>query len=249
MRRRLPPVNQRIRRGLILGSFLLFPVTIFWMSPYLIVDGAARGVVSGSMLLFAAMLVTAIFLGRAWCGWVCPAGGLQDFVADVNGRRAPRKWLDGIKWMLWVPWILLIASAAGYAGGFVAIHPFHKFETGISFLQPTGWFIYFAIILLFGTLALFLGRRGACHAICWMAPFMVIGRRLGGVLGTPQLSLVTDAKRCVACASCTEKCPMSLDVHDMVRRGRIVHDECILCGACAAGCTRGVIQFSIRRRV
>lgn len=36
--------RQKIRRGLALVSFLLFPVTMFCFSPYLIVAGAAHGI-------------------------------------------------------------------------------------------------------------------------------------------------------------------------------------------------------------
>ena len=39
--------RQRVRIGILLASFALFPVTIFYFSPYLIVWGAFQGVVAG----------------------------------------------------------------------------------------------------------------------------------------------------------------------------------------------------------
>lgn len=64
------PRRQRLRALLLLSSWLLFPITIFYFSPYLIIDGAAQGVVTGSLLVFAALLLSGLLLGRAFCGWV-----------------------------------------------------------------------------------------------------------------------------------------------------------------------------------
>lgn len=40
---------------------------------------------------------------------------------------------------------------------------------------------------------------------------------------------------------------MSLEVHQMVQGGQMEDDECILCGSCVDGCTRGAICFSFAR--
>jgi ferredoxin len=34
-------------------------------------EGAAGGIIAGSVLLYAAMFVASLLLGRAWCGWLC----------------------------------------------------------------------------------------------------------------------------------------------------------------------------------
>lgn len=68
--------RQRVRRLVLLVSFLLFPVTIFYFSPALIIEGALAGAVVGSTLAFSLQFLLALVLRRAFCGWVCPAGGL-----------------------------------------------------------------------------------------------------------------------------------------------------------------------------
>jgi ferredoxin-type protein NapH len=35
---------------------------------------AAKGIVNGSFISFTLMFLSALFLGRLWCGWACPAG-------------------------------------------------------------------------------------------------------------------------------------------------------------------------------
>ena|GEM_PF-2799404 len=58
--------RQRIRWALILISFFLFPVTLYYFSPYLIVVGAAEGVISGSAILFAGLVLSGLFFGRRY---------------------------------------------------------------------------------------------------------------------------------------------------------------------------------------
>ncbi len=61
-----------------------------FLSPYVIIDGAMNGIVNGSLIMFGLMFVSSLFLGRAWCGWVCPGGGMQEIVEPINNK--PGKW-------------------------------------------------------------------------------------------------------------------------------------------------------------
>ena len=64
--------RQKIRKLILIVSLLLFPITIWYMSPYLIIQGAMEGIVTGSFIVFVCMLSGSIFLGRVFCGWLCP---------------------------------------------------------------------------------------------------------------------------------------------------------------------------------
>jgi polyferredoxin len=68
-------VRQRIRKGLIIVSLLLFPVIMNYLSPYVIIDGASQGIVNGSLIVFGLQFLAALFVGRLWCGWVCRRRG------------------------------------------------------------------------------------------------------------------------------------------------------------------------------
>ncbi|KWX89501.1 4Fe-4S ferredoxin, partial [Paenibacillus riograndensis] len=78
--------KQTLRKTLLLLSMLLFPVTLNYFSPYLIIQGSFAGIATGSCLLFAALFGSSLWFGRAFCSWVCPAGGLQD-----TGSRGVKK--------------------------------------------------------------------------------------------------------------------------------------------------------------
>lgn len=237
------PRRQKIRRALILVSLLLFPITMNYMSPYVIIDGASQGILAGSPILFSLLFLSALFLGRAWCGWVCPAAGLGEAAfAIVNKPARGGKW-NGIKWLIWVPWISLVVYLVLSAGGYRRVDFFYLTEKGVSVTDPQNYVIYLTVVGIFMLLALLTGRRGGCHYICWMAPFMIIGRKIRHLGRWPALRLVPETAKCTACKRCTRECPMSLDVTAMVQRGDMEHSECILCGSCVDTCPNDVIRY------
>jgi len=238
------PTRQRIRKGLVILAFLLFPIFMNFLSPYVIIDGAMNGIVNGSLVMFGLMFVSSLFLGRAWCGWVCPGGGMQEIFEPVNNRPVNGKKIDWIKWAIWIPWISLIAWLAIRAGGYSSVNLLHLTESGVSVDEPAKYVIYYIVIGLFIGLAIFAGRRAGCHTICWMAPFMIIGRWLRNRLAWPSLRLVADASACSDCKLCTKNCPMSLDVNAMVQVEKMEHSECILCGTCVDNCSKKAIRYS-----
>ena len=114
-------------------------------------------------------------------------------------------------------------------------------------LDPDGppWFlIYYIIIVLFLGLAVAFGRRAGCHTICWMAPFMVIGRYIRNRVRWSSLRLKAQPDKCNNCMTCTRNCPMSLDVNGLVQRADMEDGECILCGSCVDGCPKSAIHYS-----
>ena len=104
--------------------------------------------------------------------------------------------------------------------------------------------IYYIIVGLFLALALGFGRHAGCHTVCWMAPFMILGRWLRNRVHWPALRLVAAPDKCTDCLTCTRECPMSLQTHEMVQRANMEDAECILCGTCVDGCSQKAIRFS-----
>jgi ferredoxin-type protein NapH len=245
----IPARRQRWRITLLLISFIVFPITINYFSPYLIVDSAFLGIANGSLVVFASLFVGSLLFGRLWCGWGCPAAGLQEPLLPVNNRRIGRR-ADLVKWTIWVPWVTLIVIAAVRAGGYRSLDLLYGTVNGISVAGSAdrpiiaAYVVYFGVVTLFFGLALALGRRASCHTVCWMAPFMITGRALRNTVAWPSLRLTADTTACNKCGRCTAECPMSLDVDTMVAAGRMEHAECILCGTCVDGCPRKVIRYS-----
>ena len=74
------------------------------MSPDLLMFGAAERIMAGDVMFFGFLFILSFFVGRLFCGWVCPAGALQDFCSDINKKPANNK-LNWIKWLQFIPWI------------------------------------------------------------------------------------------------------------------------------------------------
>ncbi len=242
-------MRQRIRKALVIISFLSFPITMNFLSPYVIIDGAANGILNGSAVMFGLMFVSSLFLGRAWCGWVCPGGGMQEIVEPVNNKPVNGRKIDWIKWLIWLPWISLIIWLVIQSGGYRTIDLLYHTQNGISVAgspdRPIlfAYLIYYIVIGLFVGLAIFAGRRAGCHTVCWMAPFMIIGRWIRNRFGWPSLRLQANPSACADCKKCTSNCPMSLDVNAMVQLEKMENSECILCGTCVDNCSKDAIRF------
>lgn len=234
--------RQKIRKGMILISFFLFPALFYYLSPALILDASSRGIVNGSFIMFVLLFVSALFLGRGYCGWLCPGAGCQEAIFLARDRRVTGG--DFIKWLVWIPWIGAIAILALRAGGYTKVDFFYQTTHGLSIGNFQSLIVYYLVLFLLIVLPAFLvGRRSFCHHLCWMAPFMILGRTVRNAFGWWSLALKADPESCSLCHICTKRCPMSLPVEEMVKAGRMENRECILCGTCVDACKKGALVF------
>ena len=241
--------RQKIRRAVIFISFLLFPVTIWYFSPYLIIQAASEHIMNGSFIMFMIMLVASMFLGRVWCGWLCPAGGMQECLIRCNEKPAKQGWRNGIKYVIWCLWIAAVIVTFILGKNDVTVDFFYMTDHGISVTQIYNYVIYYGVLLILVLPALIHGRRGACHYLCWMAPFMVIGSSIGRFLHLPQLHIEADRARCVSCGKCNLVCPMGLDIRSMTKEGKNAKcTECIQCGACVDECPGKALKYRMSWR-
>ena len=237
-------MRQKVRKCLLLISFLAFPITIWYFSPYLIINAAMEHIINGSFIVFVLMFVLSMFLGRVWCGYFCPAGGLQDCAQRINDSPAKQGKRDKIKYVIWTIWIIAVVVTFILGKNDVTINPFFMTDHGISVSSIYNYVIYYGIIGLLVMPPLIHGRRATCHYICWMAPFMVIGSTVGRWLHLPQLHIEVETDKCIGCGRCNKSCPMGLDVRQMVSEGVYAKcTECIQCGACIDECPKKILHY------
>lgn len=238
--------RQNFRKLVLISSLLLFPITIFYLSPYLIITGAMEGIITGSFAVFITMLIGSIFLGRLFCGYLCPAGGLQECAMLINDRKPKQGWRNNIKYVIWVIWIIIIIICFIFRKQQLTIDFFYMTDHGISISSIYAYIIYYGIILLIFVPAVIFGKRIFCHYFCWMAPFMVIGSKIGSLFHIKRLRLHSNKEACINCHMCDKHCPMSINVSQNVSEGKIEDNECILCGECIDNCPRKAISYRIR---
>jgi polyferredoxin len=240
-------MRQKARIGIIFFSFFLFPATFYYLSPYLIIDATLQGVINGSFIFFSLLFFSSFFLGRAYCSWLCPAAGCQEAVFLVRDKKVQKG--DFIKWIIWVPWITSISVLAIKSGGYKEVDFFYRTKFGFSIDSVYSLIVYLVVLSLIVIPAFLVGKRSFCHHICWMAPFMIFGRKIRNVINLPSLQLALNNENCSHCHTCANNCPMSLPVEMMVQEGKMENAECILCGTCIDGCKNKVIRYSFTKIV
>jgi polyferredoxin len=145
--------RQEIRNFLLLLSFLLFPITQFYFSPYLIIDGTMQRAITASFLVFLLLLFGGLFLGRPFCGWVMPCGAFQELCARVQNKPVSGR-LSKIKWLIWIPWLLAVVGMAIQRGGYRRVDILYKLESGVSVREVWMYGIYYGVIAILLVLSL-----------------------------------------------------------------------------------------------
>ena len=237
--------RQNIRKLILIIALLLFPLTIYYISPELIILGAMDGIVNGSFIVFLVMLLGSIFFGRLFCGYLCPAGGLQECAMLISGKSPKQGWKNNIKYVIWLVWITIIIICFIFRKQKLTVDFFYMTTNGVSIANISDYFIYYSVILLILIPCIF-GKRIFCHYFCYMAPFMVLGSKIGKLLHIKRLRLSADKSACINCHMCDKSCPMSLNVAEKVQMGKMDDNECILCGACIDNCPKKVITYKVK---
>ena len=155
----------------------------------------------------------------------------------IKGQNTAK--LRLIKYVVWA--LLVAATIVSFisAGGISEIDFFAGLYGGWKFLTaPYRYAVYFGVLLGALVFQLVLGKRSFCQCACWIAPFMIIGTKMSDLFRLPRLRLKADKESCTCCKLCSKKCPMSLDVMEMVKAANMKNAECILCGECVDVCPK-----------
>lgn len=235
---------QAIRRPLnylSTGLFHAFLVFHLLMSPVLIIFAAARGILNGSFFMFLTIFLSSLFLGRAFCGWVCPATGLQEIIAQFIRKKTQRNWMIYLKFGISGVWLLAIVVL-------YLCHGVQRVDLTYGFsdigLRQKIWMTLGATLILL-PFGLLWGRWASCRYLCWIAPLMILGRIIQRKVRTPALQVVFSQDKCTDCKLCERHCPMNLELDAASRQGSVGDMDCILCGNCIDACKSGALRYGL----
>ena len=183
-------------------------------------------------------------LGRAFCGWACPFGLLQDVVDKVKKEkirpsRATHRKAIFIKFVI-LGAIIFLAWKAGDVM-FCKICPPATIEAAIPYQLQHG----VAMTALFaGRVALFIGLIAAMVLITrfWCRYLCPFGACLAVFNKVSFTQVNVNLKKCDKCGACEAACPMGVEI----RKAEGL-TECIKCGLCIDVCKRGAIRFGLLR--
>ena len=239
--------RQQFRKLLITISLLLFPITLYYFSPALIIEAALKGIINGSFIIFILMFVLSIPFGRIFCAYLCPGGGLQECAFTINDKNPKQGWKNKIKYIIWIIWISIVIFCYFKNENTIAVDFLFETENGISVSSIQSYVIYYGIICLIFIPSVLFGKRIFCHYFCWMAPFMILGIKVRGFLKLPGLHITVKEKNsCISCGKCSKICPMGIDVLNKIQKEKFQDVECIQCGACVDNCPKKVLSYTFK---
>jgi polyferredoxin len=212
-------------------------------------SGLSRGVINAGFIFWVLVFISALLLGRAFCGWFCWFSGYLELVeweiGDKLKVKIPRRmplYLGAIPFVglalkvysaLLVNW--LQSFPATFTFRLADVDPWGGQQTGISILIT---------LILYGPVLLFVfGRRAWCRYLCPIGALLkVFG---SGLLG--KVRLVSD--ECLGCGKCNRSCDMQVDVMGELKiHGEVRSLNCIRCLKCTDKCPPGAIAFSLSRK-
>ncbi len=232
------------------------------MPTQVLLGGASIAVISG-ILVF---LFWFIFLNKAWCGYVCPFGTLQDWMTKLRKSIGIRyssysqnqfEKLSKIKYVfLFIVLVFPLLMGVGLMGSewsaaFCKICP-ARIITPMFSGDFSQWVIDFssktAILLtslgIFFAGLFFVGSFIKKRFFCFFCPMSALHYIFS------KISIVQfrkDGSKCTRCGDCYTVCDMQIkDIADNVTDINILRDDCILCLKCVAACPEDdVLHFDI----
>lgn len=209
----------------------LSPVCVFFTMPQ-------SGIVwPWGVFFFGTLLITALFVRRAFCGWLCPVGMAQDIV------YLPRRLMNKAPTLpvpagrrrasFWARIIVLLATL------FIPFITGSMFFTNFCPMIRIGDALYrtdlAAGLATLGVLTVLsiVMERFFCRFVCPLGLILGWAGRSGAKL-FPTLTVHKTCKAGDRCGKCVGACPMKIDLCAV--NGAIDDAECLLCLSCVRQC-------------
>ena len=202
-----------------------------------------------AIILLLGTVVLALVFRRAFCGWICPLGAMQELFAALGRKLHWRRpthdnKIDGS--LRWVKYLLLfVILFFTYRTGELVFSPYDPWA---SYAHLTAGWGEIAEEFLIGTIVLFAAVLGSvfidrpfCRYLC------PLGAMLGVISKVGATRVVRNEETCRHCQRCDQACPVDIKVESMLQ---VRTTECLSCGECIAVCpVPQTLEFKARRRV
>jgi polyferredoxin len=171
------------------------------------------------LILVSFTVLTTLFFGRVFCGFLCPFGALQDLLERIVPRRFRRELPLSIhERALYLKYgVLAVVLAPAVLG--IPITVFHFFE-------PFGTVFYWSPSVLLWTIALAILIASAvvprfyCRYACPLGAALALGSLLSPFR-------IRRVEQCTVCTVCERVCPTGA-----IRGPDIDFKECVRCNEC-----------------
>lgn len=208
-----------------------------------------------SLIALALLAVVSLAFGPLYCGKLCPAGALPEFLSRLVPEKLQIDWAKHVR---------ITPIRYGFLAGFFltplvgiiehcAYCNFFVFDMLITVLHTGRLPVYsisliLTFVLWFVVLGLFTkGGRGFCNFLCPVGAFSSVLYQIGWHLPW-SWQMKADVQRCVGCQSCQRVCPMRTIVMTG-EKAVIDRQRCIVCGACRDVCPVQAITYGTQKEI
>lgn len=183
-----------------------------------------------SVVLMLIVFVSALFLGPLFCGWICPFGTFQEWIARLGRKIFKKKYNSFIpykfdKYLRFLRygvliWVLIMTVWSGKII-FADYDPYYAlFQFWTGEVAMTAFAALFVVVLL--SLVV---ERPFCKYAC---PY-------GAVLGLFNFIRIIPLRRnpstCISCSKCDKACSMNIPVSTSEK---VKNHQCISCYECTS---------------
>lgn len=192
-----------------------------------------RGFTKG-IALTAAISITAFFMGRFFCGYICPIGAMQDFfkflgtklnIKEIHIKKCMH-YLEKIKYFIL---IAVIGLSIFHMGKLIS--PFSPWLSYLNFFM--GNINESILVLIVIIIASLFFKRLFCRVFCPLGAFQSLLYAVGPFK-------VKKKDSCLCCTNCFKDCPVEMDNKD-----EVISPECISCSQCTTSiCIKGNKPYS-----
>jgi len=188
------------------------------------------------------VLGLSVVTGRAFCGWICPLGSLQDFFANWSrGLCGGKERCRGIKdtskipikiqpqldgWLRYFKYFVLLAIIM--VSTFSVYPPLHSIcpvRAIFSFHWDT---VLLGFVFVLFVLSSMVNLRFTCKYLCPMGAVLTIFNKFS------LIHLRVDQEKCVNCGRCDNECPVDIAAVPE----NLDSPECIRCLECLETCAK-----------
>lgn len=191
-------------------------------------SGFIRRIGTSNLVLFGSLAVVTLTAGGGFCGWLCPFGTVQDWLASAGrlifGRqlKVPMPVHRYLKHMRWAVLLLIVWMSWRTAGlWFARYDPYRAlFDFGFESSLAIG----LIAVTILGGIAV---ERFWCIYACPLGALVGVG----AVLSPTKVRRVTDS--CTDCGFCSTRCPMRIPVDEVET---VADQHCTMCTECVEVC-------------
>lgn len=186
-----------------------------------------------------AVIICFLTFGSFWCGWLCPFGNLSYFASKIGKSlfpslqfNIPEKWDNKLRYLKYIlllifVYVLLIEDINYFLDDHMIMYKSTVFTTWYIVLKK--YFIILVPLII---------PRFFCKYICFQKGLYNIMHKI-----LPVMYVKRNESKCISCAICDKKCPMTINVSSC---NKISGNDCIGCYACVENCPSKASALDIK---